>query len=311
MHTTTPLTNAGDAANYFKKDDYYMRDQSGGRAWMGKGAQALGLKEVDLPTFQAILEGKDLQGNVLVEAASNGKHRVGWDLHFAPSKSVSLVWAFGTEEQRAHMMDSHHGAVESVMKYVEENLIQARGRISNTTRRMGTGNMIAARFDHFTSREMDPQLHSHVVVANMTQRKDKKWRAISNEKFFARELLTALYENELAAGLKERGYTVTMEKYDTGNSRYARIVGIDERIEEHFSKRQGQIDKVIEELREKFPLASAGELRQMACLDTRQAKKSIDREVLHESWDRTACKYRPFERAYNRVSHETGGVPKT
>mgnify|MGYP000850248911 CR=1 FL=1 len=286
MQTITPITNAGDAANYFKKDDYYTRDQSGGRAWMGKGAHTLNLNEVDLPTFQAILEGKDAQGNVLVEAASNGKHRVGWDLHFAPSKSVSLVWAFGSEEQRAHMMDAHHAAVESVMKYVEDNLVEARGRADGTTRRMGTGNMIAARFDHFTSREMDPQVHSHVVVANMTQRKDGKWRAVANEKIFARELLTAMYENELAAELKERGYTVTMAKYDTGNSRYARIEGIDGRIEDHFAKRQSQIDKAMETLKEHFPLATAGELRQMACLDTRQAKKSIDREVLHESWDR-------------------------
>ena len=286
MQTITPLTHAGDAANYFKKDDYYTRDQTGGRAWMGKGADTLNLHEVDLPTFQAILEGKDSQGNQLVEAASNGKHRVGWDVHFAPSKSISLVWAFGTEEQRTHMMDSHHKAVESVMKYMEDNLIQARGRIDNTTRRSATHNMIAARFDHFTSRELDPQLHSHVVVANMTQRKDKMWRAVANEKIFAKELLTAMYENELAAGLKERGYTVTMTKFDTGNSRYAHIEGIDERIEEHFSKRQAQIDKVIDTLKEKFPHATTGELRQMACLDTRQPKKSIDREVLHESWDK-------------------------
>lgn len=286
MHTTTPLTSAGDAANYFKKDDYYTRDQSGGRAWMGKGAEDLNLKEVDLPTFQAILEGKDPEGNVLVEAASNGKHRVGWDLHFAPSKSVSLVWAFGSEDQRAHMMESHHAAVESVMKYVEENLIEARGRVKGTTRRMGTGNMIAARFDHFTSREMDPQLHSHVVVANMTKRKDGRWRAVANEKIFARELLTAMYENELAAELKERGYTVTMTKYDTGNSRYARIEGIDGRVEEHFAKRQEQIEAAMDKIQERYPNATRGELRQMACLDTRQAKQSIDREVLHDSWDR-------------------------
>jgi len=285
MHTTTPLTNVGDAANYFKKDDYYTRDQSEGRAWMGKGAKVLGLEEVTPEIFQTLLEGKDLEGNTLVRAAQNGTHRVGWDLHFAPSKSVSLVWAFGSEEQKAHMLDSHHKAVDSVMDYVERNLIEARGRVDGSTRRMPTGNMIAARFDHFTSRELDPQLHSHVVVVNMTQRKDKKWRAVANEKFFARELLTALYENELASWLKERGYTVTMEKYDTGNSRYARIEGIDERIIDHFGKRQDQIEAVMDKMKERYPHATRGELRQMACLDTRQAKKTIDREVLHDSWD--------------------------
>jgi conjugative relaxase-like TrwC/TraI family protein len=234
--------------------------------------------------FQTLLEGRDLEGNTLVRAAQNGTHRVGWDLHFAPSKSISLIWAFGTEAQRTHMLESHHKAVESVMDYVERNLIEARGRVEGSTRRMPTGNMIAARFDHFTSRELDPQLHSHVVVVNMTQRKDKKWRAVANEKFFARELLTALYENELASELKERGYIVTMEKYDTGNSRYARIEGIDEKVINHFGKRQDQIEAVMDKMKERYPHATRGELRQMACLDTRQPKKSIDREVLHESW---------------------------
>ena len=287
MQTTTPITNAIGAKSYFEKDDYYTRDGSSeGRAWIGKGAEILDLHEVDPGTFQAILEGKDTKGTILVAPASNGEHRSGWDLHFAPSKSVSMVWAFGSDRERSDMMESHHKAVESVMKYVEENLIEARATDKGTTTRVATGNTVAARFDHYTSRELDPQLHSHVVVANMTRRKDGEWRAIANEKIFNRELLTALYENELAAELKDRGYAVTMEKHDTGNSRYARIEGIDERIIGHFGKRQDQIDQAIEALKEHYPNASVGELRQMACLQTRQPKKTIDRDVLHASWDK-------------------------
>lgn len=285
MQTTTPITNAGGARTYFEKDDYYTRDGLGAKVWMGKGSESLGLTEVDPETFQAILEGKDPEGNTLVSPASNGEHRSGWDLHFAPSKSVSIVWAFGNDQQKQDMMDSHHTAVESVMRYVEENLIEARVTEKAKTNRVATGNMVAARFDHYTSRELDPQLHSHVVVANMTRREDGEWRAIANEKIFNRELLTALYENELAAGLKERGYVVAMEKHDTGNSRYARIEGIDEKIITHFGKRQGQIDRAIEALKEHYPNATPGELRQMACLETRQPKKTIDRTVLHRSWD--------------------------
>ncbi|OPY61284.1 MAG: Multifunctional conjugation protein TraI [Syntrophorhabdaceae bacterium PtaU1.Bin034] len=253
---------------------------------MGKGSMTLGLAEVDPDAFQAVLEGKDLAGNTLVAAASNGEHRAGWDLHFAPSKSISLAWAFGDEQQRQDMLSSHHEAVESVMRYIEDNLIEARATDKGNTVRIATGNMIAARFDHFTSRELDPQLHSHVVVANMTRRPDGQWRAVANEKIFARELLTALYENELAAGLKERGYAVSMEKHDTGNSRYVRIEGIDDKVIEHFSKRQDQIDKAVASLKERYPQATPGELRQMACLETRQPKQTIDREVLHDSWNR-------------------------
>ena len=258
MQTTTPITDAKGARGYFEKDDYDTRDSSGGKAWMGKGAQSLGLNEVDPGTFQSVLEGMDTKGNRLVLPASNGEHRAGWDLHFAPSKSVSVAWAFGNERQRIDMMYCHHSAVDSVMKYVEDNLIEARITENTKTSRVGTGNMVAARFDHFTSRELDPQLHSHVVVANMTQREGGGWRAIANEKIFNRELLTALYENELATGLKEKGYTVTMEKHDTGNSRYTRIEGIDERVINHFGKRQTQIDQAIESLKEQYPEASRG-----------------------------------------------------
>jgi conjugative relaxase-like TrwC/TraI family protein len=286
MQTTTPITDAKGARSYFEKDDYYTRDNSGGREWIGKGAQELGLTEVTPEAFQGVLEGVDAKGNQLVFAASNGEHRAGWDLHFAPSKSVSVVWAFGNEKQRSDMLACHHNAVDSVMKYVEDNLIEARITENNKTSRITTGNMVAARFDHFTSRELDPQLHSHVVVANMTQRAGGQWRAIANEKIFNRELLTALYENELSAGLKEKGYNTTMEKLDTGNSHYTRIEGIDERIIDHFGKRQSQIDQAIESLKEQYPQASRGELRQIACLDTRQAKQTIDREVLHESWEK-------------------------
>ena len=286
MQTTTPITDAKGARSYFEKDDYYTRDNSGGREWIGKGAKELGLTEVTPEAFQSVLEGMDAKGNQLVFAASNGEHRAGWDLHFAPSKSISIVWAFGSEKQRLDILACHHNAVDSVMQYVEDNLIEARITENNKTSRVATGNMVAARFDHFTSRELDPQLHSHVVVANMTQRVGGQWRAIANEKIFNRELLTALYENELSAGLKERGYNTTMEKLDTGNSHYTRIEGIDERIIDHFGKRQSQIDQAIESLKEQYPQASRGELRQMACLDTRQPKQTINREVLHESWEK-------------------------
>ena len=183
------------------------------------------------------------------------------------------------------MMDSHHAAVESVMKYVEDNLVEARGRVDGTTRRMGTGNMIARplRPLHFprdgpaaslsrSRRQHDPT--EGWQVAGSRKREDVRTRTSHRH----------CTRTSLPAELKERGYTVTMAKYDTGNSRYARIEGIDERIEDHFSKRQSQIDKVIAGLKERLPLATAGELRQMACLDTRQAKKTVDREVLHDSW---------------------------
>jgi conjugative relaxase-like TrwC/TraI family protein len=285
MVTITKIKDSAGARSYFEKDDYYTKDKSGDKAWMGKGSESLGLTEVTPEGFQAILEGKDLEGNALVQAASNGVHRLGWDVTFSPSKSISVAWAFGNEEQTVRILAAHDAAVTSTMKYLEDNLVEARITVNNKTSRVTTGNIVAARFDHYTTREVDPELHSHVVVANVTQCPDGTYRAVDNDKIFAREFMIAAYENEFAAELKQRDFSVSMTKYDTGNSHYATIEGIDEKIIEQYSKRSDQIDKAIEPLKEYYPNASREELRQIACLGTRQLKQTLDREVLHVSWN--------------------------
>lgn len=289
MVTNQPLTSAAEGRSYFEKEDksnYYANKDDYNSRWLGIGAQALGLEgKVDPQIFERILDGRDKDGNVLVQQASNGEHRPGWDLHFAPSKSISLAWAFGNEQQRHDMLDSHHAAVANALNYIERNLIEARVTANGKTERVATGNLIAAKFDHFTSREMDPQPHSHIVIANMTQRPDGEWRAVANEKLFARENLIALYENELSNQLKERGYSVSLENRGSGNSLYATLDGIDQKVLEQFSKRSEQIDKAIDALLEEYPNAGSGELRQMACLDTRQPKQAVDRETLDKSWN--------------------------
>jgi len=286
MVTITPITDSAGARSYFEKDDYYTKDKSGDRAWIGKGAQSLGLTEVTPEGFQSILEGKDLEGNTLVQAASNGVHRAGWDLTFSPSKSISVAWAFGNEEQKAAILACEKKAFESTVKYIEDNLIQARVTVNGKTTRIRTGNMIAARFDHYTTRELDPQFHHHLIIADVTKCSDGAFRAVANELIIKnREFLIAHYNNELAAEIKGNNISVTMEKHDTGNSHYVAIDGIDRKVINHFSKRSEQIDKAIEPLKEYYPNASREELRQIACLGTRQLKQTLDREVLHVSWN--------------------------
>lgn len=284
MVSIEPIKNSAKATDYFQKEDYYTRDKSGHGAWVGNGVGQLGLRDVTPEAFQSILEGRDPDGNTLVPPASNGIHRPGWDFTFSPDKSVSLVWAFGNEEQRAAVIRAHNAAKDYTMNYFERNLIQARVTVNGSTSRINTGNIVAARFDHFSSRELDPDLHTHVVVANMTMCPDGKFRAIANEKALSRELAIALYHNQVAYELKGEGFPVYMKKHESGNSWYACIAGAPEPMVSLFSKRSHQIDESVERFERKYLNASRGKLRHITSLGTRRSKLSVHEEALKEYW---------------------------
>ena len=95
------------------------------------------------------------------------KARPGYDLTLRPPKSVSVLWALGTEEQRLSIRDAHREAVDVVVGYVEAHALYAR-RGDGDRGKVETDGVVAAAFDHRTSRQGDPLLHTHVVTANLT-----------------------------------------------------------------------------------------------------------------------------------------------
>ena len=142
-------------------------------------------------------------------------------------------------------------------------------------------------YEHTKSRELDPQLHTHCPVLNMTQMPDGSWKAVSNEKFFENKLFYGqIYRNELAANLRELGYQI-----EFGKDGLFEIAGIDKSILEAFSRRSEQIKAAMNEIRDKYPHADESELREYATLGSRVAKqKNIDNDAVHSSWvDRLAA----------------------
>lgn len=279
------LKGAEEAEHYFSKDNYYTTEEGFGNSeWTGKGAAALGLSGgVHREQFMELLEGK-VDGQELGKLARNKEtgemgreHRPGIDLTFSAPKSVSLLAEVAGSEE---VSKAHDVAVERAIMYLERAAAQARATAGGVTSREDTGNLVVAKFRHDTSRELDPQTHTHAVVLNVTKREDGQWRSISNEELLGHiKAAGAYYRAELAGQLSAMGYEIERTHAD---GRFE-VKGFTKEQLEHFSQRSEQIEQALAKRGKNRQTASTEE-KQKATLDTRQAKKEVDREPLHEEW---------------------------
>ena len=188
------VASSAQGISYYEKDGYYARDDPAHReasAWAGKGAEDLGLSgPVDPDLFKAVLEGKVLDGTgrQLGRGGPDGalQHRPGRDLTFSAPKSVSLAALIGGD---GRVVDAHDRAVKRSLAWIEGNAAETRLKDPETGRmvRAGDQKTVAATFRHDASRNLDPQLHTHAVLANMVQGGDGKWRTMANEALYRRE----------------------------------------------------------------------------------------------------------------------------
>jgi len=249
-------------------EDYYVgRGEAPGR-WLGGGAEALGLQgEVDPEQFRRLLAGLDPEtGEKLL---AHPRKQQGFDLAFSPPKSVSVLWGLGNNDVSQAVQDAHEQAVSAALGYLEASACTVASRPGGPGTPLelkpGVG-FVGASFRHRTSRAGDPQLHSHVVVMNMTTADGDQWKALARHPDLYRHAKTAaaLYEAELRRLLSEQlGVDWTY-----GDS-HPEIVGVDERVCDHYSKRhQEALSAVTERGLDATPKAM-----QTAVLNTRRAKQ--------------------------------------
>ena len=286
------LASASQGASYYERDGYYAKDDPEHRAasdWAGKGAEELGLKgPVDPDTFRAVLEGRvpDGSGQQLGRRGKDGEilHRPGRDLTFSAPKSVSVAALVGGDDR---IVDAHDRAVAATLAWVEGNAAETRMKDADTGKMVRVGNqkIVAATFRHDTSRNLDPQLHTHAVLANMVRGGDGKWRTMANEGLYEKQkLIGMLYRNELAAGLAKLGYGIEKTHAD---GRFE-IAGIPREAIETFSTRRAEIEAAMAE-RGLGASADNPRLAERAALMTRAAKRDIDRGELREIWRNQAA----------------------
>lgn len=214
-----PLSS-GKVSSYFKEEytsasqTYYSQQGQRIGQWHGKLATEMGLAgDIGELQFHRLAEGQyPRSGAQLIQhrdtiKTKNGEevgHRAAWDLTFSPPKSVSQTALVGGDER---VREAHRKAVQVALNATEE-YVQARmggDRVPQTT-----GKWIAATFEHDTARPVDgypaPQLHTHVVVFNMTKAEDKMRSLDPRELFRVQSMSTAIYRAELARNLRELGY---------------------------------------------------------------------------------------------------------
>jgi conjugative relaxase-like TrwC/TraI family protein len=268
------------------QDDYYLRDGEPPGRWAGEGAARLSLGgPVTKSEFEAALKGIDPKTGERL-AALGGRsqdHAAGWDMTFSAPKSASVLWALSEARDRPAIETAHRTGVATATRYLEQTAAWAR-RGKGGAIREPTAGLLMASFDHHTSRELDPQLHSHVFMFNLAPRKDGTWGAIvSHELYKAQKRAGAEYRSALARELERAGYAVER------SADSFRVAAIPRHVERTFSKRRQAIEAAAVEHGYRSPKGM-----ELAALRTRQAKRDVHRGALFDAW-RAEAGYLGFE----------------
>lgn len=262
------------ADRYYDKDDYYTKEAAAPSAWHGKGAEALGLSGAVKPAaFKALVRGELPDGATLHRGGAS--RRAGTDFEFSAPKSFSIQALIVGDERLVHV---HQKAVAVARQRIEATTA-TRVTKNGETRIEVTGKAVMAEFLHTTSRAGDPDLHSHVVALNLTQRQDGQWRSVDNTAMFREQrLMYEIYLSELAKGTRELGYETNTGKH--GNPELAHISR--EQIE-HFSSRGAAIEAALQAQGLTLETATPRQ-KKAATMTTRSAKQEYDREALASEW---------------------------
>jgi conjugative relaxase-like TrwC/TraI family protein len=291
MLTISKPLNAGKAQTYHAKEftapeqNYWKQGAAIQGEWHGRLANTYGLVgPVGAREFARLTEGQDPHtGEPLVrhrvleqyqtasgEIVAPVEHRAGWDATFSAPKSVSLTALVGGDDR---VRQAHRHAVEVALNELER---YTQARIGGNRPAETTGRFIAAKFEHDTARPVDgyaaPQLHTHTVIFNITQREDGSSRALQPRALFeSQQFATAIYQAQLTHQLRNLGYEI-----EAGRSGAPEIKGYSREYLDASSPRRQQIEEALARSGR-----SGAEASEIAAHTTRDKKKiRIAAEVL-------------------------------
>lgn len=269
---------ASGRENYYlqlAREDYFLEGGEPPGRWCGSALASLGLDEgtVEKDTLRTLMDGFAPDGRPLVQNAGKPNRQPGWDLTFSAPKAVSALWSQADPEARAILQEAQDSAAREALAYLERHAAWTRkGRGGRGLEAVG---LVAALFEHGTSRAQQPQLHTHCLVLNMGATSSGEFGAVRSEDFYHHKMAAgAVYRATLAHGLRTRLALDPKPVKDWFNLR-----GVPRWLSEHFSARRAEIEQAIATSGLRGAKAFAD-----AALATRSHKEHVPRETLFSAW---------------------------
>ncbi len=301
MLTISKALSAGQAQSYHAKEftakeqSYWSHGNAVQGEWQGRLAEQYGLSgPVRAEEFARLSQGQHPQTEEqLVRHRTaheyedaNGKtvktveHRAGWDATFSTPKSVSLTALVGRDDR---VREAHRESVRVAIDQLEH---YTQARIGGNHPAETTGKFIAAKFEHDTARPVDgyaaPQLHTHAVIFNMTERDNGQSRALQERALFqSQQFATAVYQAELMYRLTRMGYEL-----ETGRSGAPEIKGYTREYLDASSPRSQQIREYLEKAGH-----NSKEAAEIAAHSTRDRKQILTPQEVFAAHRRLAADF--------------------
>ena len=314
MLTISKPLSAGQAQTYHRKEftakeqNYWSQRGVTAGEWQGRLATQFGLAgAVSAEDFAKLSQGQHPQtGEQLVRQRASyeykdadGKtittmeHRAGWDATFSAPKSVSITALVGGDER---VREAHRESVRVALDQLER---YTQARIGGNHPPETTGKFIAAKFEHDTARPVEgyvaPQLHTHTVIFNVTERDNGQPRAIQPHSLFAsQQFATAIYQSELTYKLRQLGYEIT-----AGRSGAPEIKGYTQEYLDASSPRSQQIRDYLERMGR-----SGKEAAEIAAHSTRDRKEIHSPAEVMAAHRKLAADFGHQAEAVVRAAHE-------
>jgi conjugative relaxase-like TrwC/TraI family protein len=263
MLTISKALSSGQAQTYHSREfaseeqNYWSRDQRANSEWQGKLAEEWNLiGPVRADHFAHLSEGRHPESSAQLvkhqpartyeneygKQITSAEHRAGWDATFSAPKSVSLTALVGGDDR---VRDAHRESVRVALSELER---YTQARIGNVHAPETTGRFVAASFEHDTARPVEgyaaPQLHTHAVIFNVTERDNGQTRALQERSLFqSQHYVTSVYRSELAIRLQGLGYEI-----QTGKHGQPEIKGYTQEYLDASSPRREQIKEHLQEI---------------------------------------------------------------
>lgn len=273
------------------KDELYHTKDAELGIWQGELAAELGLKVgaiIGADEFKKIAHSIDPhREEFLIQ-----EHQIiaAFDLTASVPKSVSIVAELGTKQERVDMIAAHQAGINAVKKLIASDYAGYQTREKDGSRgHKHTGKTLISEWQHGTSRNQDMDLHTHLVVHNLTIDESGKFRSFDARELFKNEYyLGQIYRNVVAAELQNRDYALTVTDREQG---FYELSAVGRPMIEHYSSRGAEIEAERTRMRKELGRELTKEEHDMCKTATRNVKQRVDKEELCASWQKSAQQF--------------------